>query len=134
MASRRKEAEAKTVTTSKVKGKNTTEISDGAGGDAGGDAGHAAEHVTQQKAKVPVQSTEKVPGKDYFHRLPIQVRQMIYALAVVEEEDTIYPVQVEARANKFQGRGTATKAFTSLLLTCRGFNEELLKYPHFYRV
>ncbi|KAK2039566.1 hypothetical protein LZ31DRAFT_606311 [Colletotrichum somersetense] len=132
MASRRKKAKAKKITTSKVNGKNTTERSDDAGGDAGGDAGQDAEHVTQQEATVPVQLTEKVPGKDYFHHLPIEVRQMIYALAVVEE-DTIYPMQVEARANKFHGSNTATKVFTSLLLTCRRFYEELLSYPHFYR-
>ncbi|KAK2032839.1 hypothetical protein LX32DRAFT_157802 [Colletotrichum zoysiae] len=128
MSSRCKKAKAKKITTAKVKGKNTTERSDDAGGDAGRDAGH----VTQQEATVSVQSTEKVPGKDYFHRLPIEVRQMIYALAVIEE-DTIYPVQVEARANRFHGGVSATKAFASLLLTCRGFYEELLSYPHFYR-
>ncbi|KAK1999850.1 hypothetical protein LX36DRAFT_669168 [Colletotrichum falcatum] len=129
MAPRRKKAKAKRTTTTGVKGKNTTERSD----DAGCGAGETGEHVTQSEATMPLRSTEKALGENYFHRLPIEVRQIIYGLAVVEE-DTIHPVQVEPRANKFHGSGTATKAFTSLLLTCRGFYEELLSRPHFYRV
>ncbi|KAK1595257.1 uncharacterized protein LY79DRAFT_668059 [Colletotrichum navitas] len=133
MASRRKKVKAKKIATTKVKGKNTTEIIDDASDDAGGDAGDDAEHGTEKETTMLLQLTQKVPGEDYFHRLPIEVRQMIYALAVIEEGQ-IWPVQVEARANKFHGSKTATKAFTSLLLTCRGFYEELLSRPDFYRV
>ncbi|EFQ33307.1 uncharacterized protein GLRG_08451 [Colletotrichum graminicola M1.001] len=133
MAPRRKKVKAKKIKTTGVKGKNTAERSDGSRDVARGDAGDDAEHVTEKEATMLLQLTQKVAGEDYFHRLPIEIRQMIYALAVVEE-GKVRPVQVEARANKFHGSKTATKAFTSLLLTCRGFYEELLSRPDFYRV
>ncbi|KAK1983845.1 hypothetical protein LZ30DRAFT_587490 [Colletotrichum cereale] len=121
MVSRRKKAKAKTTATG-VKGKNTTEMKDGAGDDTVGEVRDDVEHVTQKEVTMSFQSIEKFPGESYFRRLPLEVRQMIYALAVVED-DPIQPVQVEARANKFQGSKTAAKSFTTLLLFCASYEE-----------
>ncbi|KAK2014726.1 hypothetical protein LZ32DRAFT_657003 [Colletotrichum eremochloae] len=123
MASRHQKSKVKKTMTAGINCKN----------ERSGDAGNDVDHATQQEAMMQSQSTEKAPGENFFHRLPIEIRQMVYGLAVVEE-DAIYPVQVEARANKFHGGKTAAKVFTSLLLTCRRFYEELLSRPDFYRV
>ncbi|GJC86789.1 hypothetical protein ColLi_09627 [Colletotrichum liriopes] len=122
MAPTRKKAKIKATN---VRGTNTAEQREGAKDDAG--------DVTQNERMMSSQPTEKGPGENGFRRLPIEIRQMVYALAVVENEP-IEPFQVEARANKFIGGKAATKAFTSLLLTCRTVYEEILSRPDFYRV
>ncbi|KZL70859.1 hypothetical protein CT0861_09717 [Colletotrichum tofieldiae] len=107
-----------------VRGTNTAEQREDAKDDAG--------DVTQNERMMSSQPTEKGSGENGFRRLPIEIRQMVYALAVVENEP-IEPFQVEARANKFIGGKASTKAFTSLLLTCRTVYEEVLSRPDFYR-
>ncbi|KZL79991.1 hypothetical protein CI238_12243 [Colletotrichum incanum] len=117
MAPRRKKAIS-------VIGKNTTEQREGAEYDAG--------DVTQKERMMSSLPTEKGPGENDFRRLPIEIRQMVYALAVIEDEP-IEPFQVEDRANKFIGGKTATKTFPSLLLTCRTVYEEVISRLDFYR-
>ncbi|WQF75748.1 Putative 2EXR domain-containing protein [Colletotrichum destructivum] len=114
MAPRGKKTRAKNVT------KKKNSIADVAG------------DLTQNAETVSPSLPEKDISKNYFRRLPIEIRQMIYALAVIDQ-DVIEPLQVENRSNKFCGGQTAAKAFSSLLLTCRMFREELQDRPDFYQ-
>ncbi|KAK6210139.1 hypothetical protein QIS74_11723 [Colletotrichum tabaci] len=88
--------------------------------------------LTQNAETVSPFLAGKDISKNYFRRIPIEIRQMIYALAVIDQ-DVIEPLQVEKRSNKFCGGQTAAKAFSGLLLTCRMFREELKDRPDFYQ-